>query len=184
MAESTTYKVVGTRPIRHDGVDKVTGRAIYGADVQMAGLLHGKVLRSPHAHARIRSIDVSRALALPGVKAVVTSASEIPPATADRPAVFSDDMPLNALMMPTVVPNRPTNGAVAPMVARPDSPRFSSAFTMASAPRKMSASTTVGSFPAGNAVIASAVRGSPPIAYTSDSAFAAATRPKSNAFGP
>jgi CO/xanthine dehydrogenase Mo-binding subunit len=67
------------RPIRHDGVDKVTGRAIYGADVQMAGLLHGKVLRSPHAHARIRSIDVSRALALPGVKAVVTSA-DLPPA--------------------------------------------------------------------------------------------------------
>jgi xanthine dehydrogenase molybdenum-binding subunit len=79
MAETTTYKVIGTRPIRHDGVDKVTGRAIYGADVQMAGLLHGKVLRSPHAHARIRSIDVSRALALSGVKAVVTSA-DLPPA--------------------------------------------------------------------------------------------------------
>jgi CO/xanthine dehydrogenase Mo-binding subunit len=72
MAEQTEYKVVGTRPIRPDGVDKVTGRAIYGADVQMAGLLHGKILRSPHAHARIRGIDVSRALALPGVKAVVT----------------------------------------------------------------------------------------------------------------
>src|SRR5688500_18014971 len=79
MAESTTYKVVGTRPIRHDGVDKVTGRAIYGADVQMAGLLHGKVLRSPHAHARIRAIDTSRALALPGVKAVVTGV-DLPPA--------------------------------------------------------------------------------------------------------
>ena len=68
------YKVVGTRPIRHDGTDKVTGRAKYGGDFQMAGLLHGKVLRSPHAHARIRSIDASKALALPGVKAVVTSA--------------------------------------------------------------------------------------------------------------
>ncbi|MBI4641280.1 MAG: xanthine dehydrogenase family protein molybdopterin-binding subunit [Candidatus Tectomicrobia bacterium] len=67
------YKVIGTRPIRHDGTDKVTGRAIYGADVQMAGLLHGKILRSPHAHARIRNINVSRALALPGVKAVVTA---------------------------------------------------------------------------------------------------------------
>ena len=66
------YKVVGTRPIRHDGMDKVTGRAIYGADVQMAGLLHGKVLRSPHAHARIKSIDTSRAEAHPGVKAVIT----------------------------------------------------------------------------------------------------------------
>ncbi|MBI4640635.1 MAG: xanthine dehydrogenase family protein molybdopterin-binding subunit [Candidatus Tectomicrobia bacterium] len=66
------YKVIGTRPIRHDGADKVTGRAIYGADVQMTGLLHGKILRSPHAHARIRSIDTTKALALPGVKAVVT----------------------------------------------------------------------------------------------------------------
>ena len=70
-------KVVGTTPIRHDGADKVTGRAQYGADIQLPGLLHGKVLRSPHAHARIRSIDTSRALALPGVKAVVTGA-ELP----------------------------------------------------------------------------------------------------------
>src|SRR5438876_11551283 len=65
--------------------------------------------------------------------AVVTRASEIPPATADRPADFSEDIPLNALMIPTVVPNNPTNGAVAPIVARPDRPRFSSAFTIASA---------------------------------------------------
>ena len=70
-------KVVGTTPLRHDGADKVTGRAQYGADIQLPGLLHGKVLRSPHAHARIRSIDASRALALPGVKAVVTGA-ELP----------------------------------------------------------------------------------------------------------
>src|SRR5687768_17563932 len=68
------YKVIGTRPIRHDGVDKVTGRAIYGADVQMAGLLHGRILRSPHAHAKIRNIDVSAAAKLPGVEAIVTSA--------------------------------------------------------------------------------------------------------------
>jgi CO/xanthine dehydrogenase Mo-binding subunit len=66
------YKVIGTRPIRHDGVDKVTGRAKYGADVHLTGLLAGVVLRSPHAHARIRSIDVSQALALAGVRAVVT----------------------------------------------------------------------------------------------------------------
>jgi xanthine dehydrogenase molybdenum-binding subunit len=71
---SQTYKVIGTRPIRHDGADKVTGRALYGADFQMAGLLHGRVLRSPHAHARIGKIDVSKALAVPGVEAVVTSA--------------------------------------------------------------------------------------------------------------
>ena len=67
------YKVVGTRPIRHDGADKVTGKALYGADIQLPGLLWGKVLRSPHAHARIRSIDTSRAEAHPEVKAVVTS---------------------------------------------------------------------------------------------------------------
>ena len=67
------YKVVGTRPIRHDGLDKVTGRAKYGVDVEMAGLLHGKVLRSPHTHARILSIDTRKAEALTGVKAVVTA---------------------------------------------------------------------------------------------------------------
>ncbi len=68
----TDYKVIGSRPIRHDGADKVTGRAIYGADVTMSGLLHGKVLRSPHAHAKIKSIDTSKAAAHPGVKAVIT----------------------------------------------------------------------------------------------------------------
>ncbi|HZZ71653.1 MAG TPA: xanthine dehydrogenase family protein molybdopterin-binding subunit [Pirellulales bacterium] len=67
------YKVLGTRPIRHDGVDKVTGRAIYGADVQMAGLVHGKMLRSPHPHAKIVRIDTSAAEQMPGVLAVVTS---------------------------------------------------------------------------------------------------------------
>ncbi|MHB8621071.1 MAG: xanthine dehydrogenase family protein molybdopterin-binding subunit, partial [Chloroflexota bacterium] len=68
------YRVIGSRPIRHDGVDKVTGRAVYGADVRPAGLLRGKVLRSPYAHARIVRIDTSKAAALPGVKAVVTAA--------------------------------------------------------------------------------------------------------------
>ena len=72
VLSSKEYDVVGSRPIRPDGADKVTGRALYGADFQAAGLLHGKVLRSPHAHARIRSIDTSRAEALPGVRAVVT----------------------------------------------------------------------------------------------------------------
>ena len=69
-----TYDVVGTRPIRHDGADKVTGRALYGADFDTAGMLHGKVLRSPHAHARIKSMDTSAAEAMPGVLAVVTNA--------------------------------------------------------------------------------------------------------------
>ena len=68
------YKVIGTRPIRHDGVDKVTGRAVYGADVQLPGMLHGKVLRSPHAHARIKSLNTEKAEALYGVKAVMTAA--------------------------------------------------------------------------------------------------------------
>src|SRR6185312_4260011 len=72
--EKPELSVIGTRPIRHDGVDKVTGRARYGADVSLPGLLHGKVLRSPYAHARIRGINVAKALALPGVKAVVTAA--------------------------------------------------------------------------------------------------------------
>src|SRR6266849_9916709 len=68
------FKWVGTRPIRPDGVPKVTGRAMYGADLAMPGMVVGRVLRSPHAHAHVRSIDTSKAAALPGVKAVVTSA--------------------------------------------------------------------------------------------------------------
>ncbi len=71
---SNGYKVIGTRPIRHDGVDKVTGRALYAADIHLPGTLFSKMLRSPHAHARIVSIDTSAAEALEGVTAVVTSA--------------------------------------------------------------------------------------------------------------
>ena len=73
VLSTKNYKVVGTRPVRHDGADKVTGRAIYGADFDAAGMLHGKILRSPHAHAKIISIDTSKAEALNGVKAIVTS---------------------------------------------------------------------------------------------------------------
>ena len=68
-----TFNVVGTRPIRPDGVDKVIGRAQYGGDIRMPGMLYGKVLRSPHAHARIRSIDTSAAEAYPGVRGIVTA---------------------------------------------------------------------------------------------------------------
>ena len=68
------YDVVGTRPIRHDGADKVTGRAKYGADVHTTGMLYGYILRSPHAHANIRSIDTGKAEAHPAVRAVVTAA--------------------------------------------------------------------------------------------------------------
>ncbi|GGJ18913.1 xanthine dehydrogenase family protein molybdopterin-binding subunit [Neoroseomonas lacus] len=66
-------KWIGARTIRPDGADKVTGRATYSADNTMPGMIWGKVLRSPHAHAVIRSIDTSKAEALPGVKAVVTA---------------------------------------------------------------------------------------------------------------
>jgi CO/xanthine dehydrogenase Mo-binding subunit len=72
--DKATLKIVGTRPIRPDGVDKVIGRASFGADMTMPGMLWGKVKRSPHAHARIVKIDTSKAAALPGVQAVVTSA--------------------------------------------------------------------------------------------------------------
>ena len=68
------YKVIGTRPIRHDGLDKVTGRALYGADIKLPSMIWGAVLRSPHAHARILSIDTSAAEAMDGVHAVVTNA--------------------------------------------------------------------------------------------------------------
>ncbi len=71
---SPSYRFVGTRPVRHDGVDKVTGRANYGADFALPGMLYGAIVRSPHAHARIRQIDTSAAERLPGVKAVVTAA--------------------------------------------------------------------------------------------------------------
>jgi xanthine dehydrogenase molybdenum-binding subunit len=68
------YKVVGKRPIRHDGAEKVTGQARYGADITLPGMLYGKILRSPHPHARIKSIDTRHAEELPGVHAVITAA--------------------------------------------------------------------------------------------------------------
>ncbi|WP_294607691.1 xanthine dehydrogenase family protein molybdopterin-binding subunit [uncultured Roseovarius sp.] len=83
--KSRTFKVVGTRPLRPDGIDKVTGRARFGADIVAPGMLTGRVLRSPHAHARIVKIDTAKARALPGVKAVVTRADfgTVPDAVAD-----------------------------------------------------------------------------------------------------
>ena len=70
--EARVFTVVGTRPLRPDGIDKVTGRARFGADMTAPGMLIGLVLRSPHAHAKIKRIDTSAAEALPGVHAVVT----------------------------------------------------------------------------------------------------------------
>ncbi len=83
-----TFKSVGTRPLRPDGVDKVTGRARYGADFNMPGQLVARVLRSPHAHARIVRIDTAKAEALKGVKAVVTAA-DLPDLTGGDDALFA-----------------------------------------------------------------------------------------------
>lgn len=72
--ETPAFRHIGTRPVRPDGVDKVTGKALYGTDFSLPGMLQGAILRSPHPHARIRGIDTRKASALPGVKAVVTGA--------------------------------------------------------------------------------------------------------------
>ena len=82
MSTTTHYNLIGTRPPRHDGADKVTGRALYGADLKMAGLLHGAILRSPHAHANIVSIDTAKASQHPECRAIVTAADF--PAVAER----------------------------------------------------------------------------------------------------
>jgi CO/xanthine dehydrogenase Mo-binding subunit len=86
-------KVVGTSPVKHDGIDKVTGRAKFGADLFLPGMLVGKILRSPHAHARIKSIDVSAAARLAGVKAVVTR-DDFPEM---KPGTVGGDMSRNAM---------------------------------------------------------------------------------------
>ena len=90
VLSNTDYKVVGTRPVRHDGTDKVTGRAKYGADFDAAGLLYAKVLRSPHAHARIKSMNTSKAEAAPGVRAIVTG-QDVPTDSAAARKVIAKD---------------------------------------------------------------------------------------------
>ncbi|MBT4519340.1 MAG: xanthine dehydrogenase family protein molybdopterin-binding subunit [Halieaceae bacterium] len=95
MGHDSTYtnqkfKVVGTRVNRPDGVDKVTGRAKYGADAYAPGQLVGLFLRSPHAHAKIKKIDVSKAEKLDGVKAIITSA--------DLPDLTGDDRDLTDIL--------------------------------------------------------------------------------------
>ena len=89
MAEAADLKVIGTRPVRPDGVDKVTGRAAFGADLNLPGMLYGKVLRSPHAHARIKSVDLEAALAAEGVLAAVSGA--------DFPAERLNDLARNVI---------------------------------------------------------------------------------------
>ena len=72
VSDSKNYKVIGSNPIRHDGYDKVTGRAIYGADIKLPGLIWASIVRSPHAHAVIKNIDTSEAEKVDGVFAVMT----------------------------------------------------------------------------------------------------------------
>lgn len=99
--EDKKLKIVGTRPIRPDGADKVTGRANYAADHVMPGMLVGKFLRSPHAHAKIKSINIDKALALPGVKAIITGKDirNIPDeiANAGEGMVYLPDLAANLL---------------------------------------------------------------------------------------
>ncbi len=80
-------KWIGKRTPRPDGQDKVTGRALYGADYNLPGMIWGKVLRSPHPHARIKSIDTTKAAALPGVKAIITSA-DMPEISLEKPVMI------------------------------------------------------------------------------------------------
>ena len=93
VLSSKEYNVVGKRPIRHDGYDKVTGKAQYGADIQLPGMLQGQVLRSPHAHAKILSIDTGKAEALPDIRAVVTAADL--PLREDAAVVLGSGPPVN-----------------------------------------------------------------------------------------
>src|SRR2546426_3062478 len=86
------HRIVGQPIGRLDGLDKVTGRARYSADVSLPGLVWGKALRSPLPHARILRIDPSKAQALPGVLAVLT-AQDLPRVLVGR-RMF--DMPLLA----------------------------------------------------------------------------------------
>lgn len=90
---------VGRRILRKDGPEKVTGGALYTVDMRLPGMLVGKILRSPHAHARILTIDTSRALKVPGVKAIITAADtpgilhgfvETPRYPADQPTLAVD----------------------------------------------------------------------------------------------
>ncbi len=92
IGNKADLRVVGTRPVRPDGVDKVTGRAAFGADMVMPGMIWGKVKRSPHAHARIVSINAEKALKVPGVKAVMTAA-DLPDIASEE--AFVGEGPMN-----------------------------------------------------------------------------------------
>ena len=94
--ENPGYKWVGTRPIRPDGLEKVTGKAQFGADLTLPGMLYGKIVRSPHAHARIVAIDTSAAESMPGVKAVITG-NDFPDLAANGAHPSAIDISHNAI---------------------------------------------------------------------------------------
>src|SRR6266480_3358173 len=87
------FKIVGSRPVRPDGIDKVTGRAKFGADANAPGMLVGKILRSPHAHAKIRSIDTSTAIARKALKLIAVD-YEILPHVTDVDAAMKPGAPI------------------------------------------------------------------------------------------
>jgi len=115
------FKQVGTRPIRHDGLEKVTGRANFGADYSLPGMLQGAVLRSPHAHATIVSIDASPAFEVDGVKAVITGRDfPVPTRDGDRP-LYNDvpDLSNSILARDKVLYHGHPVAAVAATTTRP-----------------------------------------------------------------
>ncbi len=89
MAEAVDFKAIGTSPVRPDGEDKVTGRAAFGADLNLPNMLHGKVLRSPHAHARIKRVNLDRARQADGVLAAISGA--------DFPSEGANDLAKNVM---------------------------------------------------------------------------------------
>lgn len=117
QASGKVWRSVGTRPVRPDGIDKVTGRAVFSADFNLSDALHGEVLRSPFAHARILQIDTTKALAVPGVKAVIT-ASDLPEITEEKALINSQppdfrDMSANILARGKVLYNGHAIAAIA-----------------------------------------------------------------------
>ena len=96
MEEPVPLKIIGTRQRKLDGRDKVLGRTVFASDLRLPGMLIGKILRSPHAHARVRSIDVSAAERVPGVHAVVHAGN-----VSQRPFGYgSDNVPLKGGKVP------------------------------------------------------------------------------------
>ena len=88
--------VIGQRLPKLDAPDKATGRTVYGHDVRLPGMLHGRILYSRYPHARVLSVDVSRALKLPGVKAIVTAADN------PRVGAGAERAPAHSSLRPTM----------------------------------------------------------------------------------